>query len=553
MLKINRPPPWLSFIFLALVTLAHADEADTRQSLLTLAGDDADARKAAIKKLSKSGDMRLLPFFTDFGDGNVYLWKSKSLLVICTDLKKGAPFLDALSRETLSDAPKATPEIAKELTALSPSRRERNLIKDATSLMGLYSSKRDERLAAVIKVGTYGLESSLPILKELKKSEPEKQVAFSMNESIALLQLQNADGKAWTPEQLDAAKSLVSLSSSRGLSRLTELRDKNAAGINDTTAAKLLADGINSIESRQSVARGIGHVFSGLSLGSILILMALGLSIIFGLMGVINMAHGELMMIGAYATYLTQKAFEIYLPASAFNFFFITAIPLSFCAAAIAGFLIERLVIRHLYGRPLETLLATWGISLILIQAVRLIFGNNIAVNSPSWLQGNLEIMQDVNLPYNRCFIIVFCILCILAMYFIIEKTKLGLLLRATTQNRNMAAALGVRTRRIDGYTFALGAGIAGLAGCALTQIGGVTPDMGQNYIVDSFMTVVTGGVGKLAGAIWAGAGLGMLNKFFEPFFGAVWGKVEILICVVLFIQWRPSGMFPAKGRTADV
>jgi urea transport system permease protein len=213
----------------------------------------------------------------------------------------------------------------------------------------------------------------------------------------------------------------------------------------------------------------------------------------------------------------------------------------------------ERLVIRHLYGRPLDSLLATWGISYVLIQTVRLTFGNNIGVNSPSWLIGNIEIVQDVNLPYNRLFIIAFCGLCIVFMYYLIEKTKLGLLLRATTQNRGMAASLGVNTRRIDGYTFALGAGLAGMAGCALTQVGGVTPDMGGNYIVDSFMVVVTGGVGKVAGAIWAGLGLGMLNKVFEAFFAAVWGKVLVLACVVLFLQKRPSGLFPAKGRHADV
>jgi urea transport system permease protein len=232
--------------------------------------------------------------------------------------------------------------------------------------------------------------------------------------------------------------------------------------------------------------------------------------------------------------------------------YFLVAIPVSFIVAAFVGYLIEVLVIRHLYGRPLETLLATWGVSLILIQIARLKFGDNVGVNSPTWLQGGAEVMQGVVLPFNRCFIIGFCLFCILLMYFIIEKTKLGLLLRATTQNRGMAASLGVRTRRIDGYTFALGAGLAGLAGCAITLTDGVRPDMGQNYIVDSFLVVVTGGVGKLAGAVWAGLGLGCLNKIFEPFVEAVWAKVLILVCVVFFIQWKPSGLFPAKGRIAD-
>ncbi len=258
------------------------------------------------------------------------------------------------------------------------------------------------------------------------------------------------------------------------------------------------------------------------------------------------------MMIGAYATFLTQKAFESWLPPGAFDWYFPAAMPCAFISAALVGYLMERLLIRHLYGRPLDSLLATWGVSIVLIQIIRRIFGDNNGVNSPSWLQGAVEPIQDVMLPYNRIFIIGFCVLCIILMYVIINKTKLGLLLRATTQNRNMAASLGVATRRIDGYTFALGAGLAGMAGCALTQVGGVTPDMGQNYIVDSFMTVVTGGVGKLAGAIWAGFGLGMINKFLEALYAAVWGKILILMFVVVFIQWRPSGLFPAKGRTAD-
>jgi urea transport system permease protein len=367
-----------------------------------------------------------------------------------------------------------------------------------------------------------------------------------MEESLLILTVSTLDKPV--ESRLAASRKLGDLGSSRALSRLKELNTKEK----DDSLQKMFESTISRIESWQSVTRGIGHTFSGLSLGSILILMALGLSIIFGLMGVINMAHGELMMIGAYATFLTQKAFEAWMPASAFDWYFVCAIPVSFLAAGLVGFFLEWAVVRHLYGRPLDTMLATFGVSFILIQIVRLQFGDNIAVNSPSWLQGGYEVMPDVVLPYNRCFIIAFCLLCIGLMYFIMEKTKLGLLLRATTQNRGMAASLGVQTRRIDGYTFALGAGLAGMAGCALTQIGGVTPDMGQNYIVDSFMVVVTGGVGKLAGAIWAGLGLGCLNKFFEPYFAAVWGKVLILVFVVVFLQWRPSGLFPAKGRLAD-
>ncbi len=348
--------------------------------------------------------------------------------------------------------------------------------------------------------------------------------------------------------RVDAAKTLGEMRSARALSGLQDLQKTET----DPAAKQTLETAIARIQSWQKVVEWAGNIFSGLSLSSVLILMALGLAIIFGLMGVINMAHGELMMIGAYATLKTEEVFSQYFPG-AMNWYFVVAIPMAFLAAALVGMLIEALVIRYLYGRPLDTLLATLGVSFILIQLIRIQFGDNRAVNSPTWLQGSVEIAQDIRLPYNRLFIMGFCVLCIGLMYYIVDRTKLGLLLRATTQNRTMAASLGVSTRKIDMLTFGLGSGLAGMAGCALTQIGGISPDMGQNYVIDSFLVVVVGGVGKLAGAIWSGLGLGMLTKFMEPFEGTVWAKVLILVLVVAFIQWKPSGLFPAKGRLADV
>ena len=303
----------------------------------------------------------------------------------------------------------------------------------------------------------------------------------------------------------------------------------------------------------------VGYVFQGLSLGSILIIMALGLAITFGLMGVINMAHGELMMVGAFTTYVIQQLFVNHLPQGMFNWYYVVALPCAFLAAAFVGWLIEIAVVRHLYRRPLESLLATWGVSILLIQTARLIFGDNIGVNSPTWLRGNVEVMQDVNLPFNRLFIIALCVLCVAMIYTLINRTKLGLRMRATMQNRDMADSLGVNTRRIDSYTFAFGSGLAGLAGYALTLIGGVTPDMGQNYIVESFLVVVTGGVGELLGVSCSGLGLGVATKVIEPMqFGdftveAIWAKVFVLACVVAFIQFKPAGLFPPKGRLADV
>jgi urea transport system permease protein len=280
--------------------------------------------------------------------------------------------------------------------------------------------------------------------------------------------------------------------------------------------------------------------------------MALGLAIVFGLMGVINMAHGELMALGAYATYVVQGWFSAHLPGS-FDYYFLVALPFAFLVSAVTGFVLERGVIRHLYGRPLETLLLTWGVSLIIQQGLRLWFGAaNVDVTSPKWLSGGVPVMVGLQLPYNRLFIIGLATVCVSGMYVLLFRTDAGLRIRAVTQNRGMAACLGVRARWVDACTFALGAGLAGLAGCALTQIGNVGPELGQNYIVDSFMVVVTGGVGKLLGSVLAALGIGGLNKIIEPSLGAVYGKVLILVFVILFIQRRPSGLFAVKGRYAD-
>ena len=293
-------------------------------------------------------------------------------------------------------------------------------------------------------------------------------------------------------------------------------------------------------------------IFTGVSLGSILLLVALGLAITYGLMGVINMAHGELMMIGAYATYVVQNIFRTALPGL-FDYYILLAIPASFLAAALVGAVLERSVIRWLYGRPLETLLATWGISLILQQAVRSIFGaQNVPVENPAWLSGGVAAMSNLTLPYNRIAIIAFAALVLLGVSLMIARTRLGLFVRGVTQNRKMAACMGVNTARIDTYAFALGSGIAGLAGCALSQVGNVGPDLGQSYIVDSFMVVVLGGVGQLAGTVYAALGLGVLNKLLEGWQGAVLAKIMVLVFIVIFIQKRPQGIFAMKGRSAE-
>jgi urea transport system permease protein len=295
-----------------------------------------------------------------------------------------------------------------------------------------------------------------------------------------------------------------------------------------------------------------GALFTGISLGSILLLVALGLAITYGLMGVINMAHGELMMIGAYATYVVQTVVRTHAPGF-FDYYLALAIPMAFLSAALVGALLERTVLKHLYGRPLETLLATWGISLILMQAVRSLFGaQNVAVENPSWMSGGVQVLANLSLPWNRVLIVVFAMLVLAAVALLISQTRLGLFVRGVTQNRAMASCMGVNTARIDTYAFALGSGIAGLAGCALSQIGNVGPDLGQGYIVDAFMVVVLGGVGQLAGTVYAALGLGVLNKFLEGWTGAVLAKIAVLVFIIVFIQKRPQGLFAMKGRSAE-
>jgi urea transport system permease protein len=295
------------------------------------------------------------------------------------------------------------------------------------------------------------------------------------------------------------------------------------------------------------------NLFQGISLGSVLLLAAIGLAITFGVMGVINMAHGEMIMLGAYATYIVQEAFRAWLPAGLFGWYLVAAVPVAFVAAGAVGVALERTIIRFLYGRALETLLATWGISLVLQQAVRSVFGApNKEVANPSWMTGGFTVMGGFDVTWNRLVIILFCFLVLALLAFVIQRTSFGLHMRAVTQNRDMAAAMGIRTAQVDALTFGLGSGIAGMAGVALSQVGNVSPNLGTIYIVDSFLVVVFGGVGNLLGTLVGALSLGIVNKFLEPVAGAMLGKIVVLVGIILFIQRRPRGLFALKGRTAE-
>ena len=544
------------------------DETTLRREMLRLTASERADRLSAIESLQRVRDDRVLPFLEAYQRGEIYLWNSQ--LIFCDAMNRNseatlmAPLSDPLTREPIERDGQVVVVAKRELDAVGPRRPERRLITNAIRVLALWSSDRERRLGAVRRLGDTRNRIFMEPLEQLLDAETDEKVRHTARESVYLLQLAGTIEGLPQGDRIEAVKQLGEMASARAvpvlkdiLAPLEEVTDSKT--ISEESMREALRQSLAQIESYQQRVRVVGYLFSGLSLGSILILMALGLSVIFGQMGVINMAHGELMMVGAYATYQVQKYFGHSLPDNPENLFYVWALPVAFFSAAGIGWLMELLVVRHLYGRPLETLLATWGIGLILMQAVRLYYGDNIGVNSPEWLMGGMELFQDFRLPYNRLFIIVLTLVCLSLLYALMRYTRTGLWIRATVQNREIASSLGVNTRRTDGLTFALGSGLAGIAGYALTLIGGVTPDMGQNYIVDSFLVVVTGGVGELAGAVIAGLSLGVINKFLEPFFGeligngAIWGKVAILIVVIFFIQWRPAGLFPPRGRTADL
>lgn len=427
----------------------------------------------------------------------------------------------------------------------------RRALKPVIASFRLASPDRSVRLAAAWELAERPQEDLVETLRKALAKESDGEVQDALRLALALIQINSPDKSS----RIEAIKDIGKTGNQDFLSILRKPLQQNEKGEYveaDPEVRSVAASAIRAIERKMAMVASVRNLFYGMSLGSVLLLAALGLAITFGLMGVINMAHGEMLMLGAYSTYVTQEFFKSHLPGY-LDWYLVAALPVAFSVAALVGILLERSIIRHLYGRPLETLLATWGISLGLIQTVRLIFGaQNVEVSNPPWLSGGVTITYGLILTYNRIAIILFVIFVVLLMWFLLNRTSLGLKVRAVTQNRNMASSMGIFTSRVDMWTFGLGSGIAGLGGLALTQIGNVGPELGQSYIVDSFMVVVLGGVGKIAGTICGSLGLGVINKFLEPFSGAVLGKIMVLVFIILFIQKRPQGIFALKGRMAE-
>ncbi len=424
--------------------------------------------------------------------------------------------------------------------------RLRGLIATAMASHQLLADDPALRLTAAQLLQKKAKPAQLALLNARVADEQDEAVREALSLALANLQLVDKDPAV----RLAAVRLLGETGQPLARTRLETLLAPDVepdAGVR-TAAETSLAQ----VKRRLLLGELLGQAFSGMSLGSILLLAALGLAITFGLLGVINMAHGEMLMLGAYATYLVQLGLQRLAP-DYLALYPLLALPVAFFVTAAIGMALERTVIRHLYGRPLETLLATWGISLMLIQLVRMLFGaQNVEVANPYWLSGGIQVLPNLVLPYNRIVIIGFALFVVVLTWLLLNKTRLGLNVRAVTQNRNMAACCGVPTGRVDMLAFGLGSGIAGLGGVALSQIGNVGPDLGQSYIIDSFLVVVLGGVGQLAGSVMAAFGLGIANKILEPQIGAVLGKIFILALIILFIQKRPQGLFALKGRVID-
>jgi urea transport system permease protein len=541
----------LLLAWLALgVSPASGAPAEIERALADLAGEDGDRREAAVAVLGKTGDPKWLVFLTALRDGGVYSRREGSQVqIVLGGAKSTRGDQEMIEIRAAADgAPLGTVPMAS-LTEIAADRRLRIAIKPFLDAGEVQTQLADPdpnvRRGAALKLGRLADASAAPIVREALAREKDGWARRGFAEALALIELAHGDAAA----RAAAARTLGGLHSLDAVPVLTRLAGEAGAPPEARAAATAA---LRQIERWNLLGTTLETIFQGASLASILLLMALGLAIVFGLMGVINMAHGELMALGAYTTFVVQNWFRAAWP-QAFDAYFLVALPAAFLVAAVVGVALERGVIRRLYGRPLETLLLTWGASLIIQQALRLWFGAaNVDVSSPRWLSGGLPLMAGLTLPYNRLFIIVLAAVSVTGMYWLLFRTAAGLRIRAVTQNRSMSACLGVRAGVVDATTFALGAGLAGLAGAALTQIGNVGPSLGQNYIVDSFMVVVTGGVGKIAGTILAAAGIGELNKLIEPALGAVFAKVAILVAVILFLQRRPAGLFAARGRHAE-
>jgi urea transport system permease protein len=533
---MNRSLPCARLLILGLILLALAApaQADPGEALDLLRSKSMNDRVRAVQLLGQDDSSVSTEILKALQDGLLFIHSPSGAVVRAVEQGGQLVVTDLLSSTTRPDLPKA------ELSRVATSNAIRSQLQSILSLRDLTNPDPAVRRLAAAGLSSKIRDVDLEFLETRLTLESDDQVRISLETVIALKRLTSGN-----TDDMDATLDLVG-----GSLDPPVLAALNAAleQTEDPATAQVIAKAIKRIQTKTSWFGFAETLFFGASLGSVLVLSAIGLAITFGVMGVINMAHGELMMIGAYTTYVIQQLMPNHIDLSLF-----VAIPAAFVLAGLVGILIERGIIRFLYGRPLETLLATFGVSLVLQQTVRTVFSPlNRSVATPGWMSGSWQINPIFSLTWNRLAIIVFCLLVFAALFAILRRTRLGLEVRAVSQNRAMARAMGTRAALVDALTFGLGSGIAGMAGVALSQLTNVGPNLGQAYIIDSFMVVVFGGVGNLWGTLVAGLGLGVINKVLEPVSGAVLAKILVLIFIILFIQKRPTGLFPQKGRAIE-
>ncbi|MDP5252798.1 MULTISPECIES: urea ABC transporter permease subunit UrtB [unclassified Vibrio] len=530
--------------FLVLVALStwsatiFAQSVSINDELERLATRDYQQISVAISRLSQQGGEQAFSILNLLLNGDLYLDKKKQNLVQLVE-KNGSQYVIApLFSDEASQFVSVSRRTVKKIGINNQLRGE---IKKHLAVLSLSQPSPQARIKAVTALMGELDEPTYQRLKQVRDAEAHPGVQQSLDTALAIYQLKTSAEPSAQRSAIDTLGASYQPEARNALNQFL-LTEPSHSFVEATDRA------LHQIAQRENIADFVETLFFGLSLGSVLVLAAIGLAITFGVMGVINMAHGELIMLGAYTTYVVQTLMPNHIGWSIF-----ISIPLAFLVSASVGVLIERSVIRFLYGRPLETLLATFGISLILQQMVRTIFSPlNRSVSTPDWMQGVIEINPMLSLTLNRVYIIAFC-LCVFALLFMVLRyTRLGIEVRAVSQNRNMARAMGVKSERVDAMTFGLGSGIAGIAGVALSQLTNVGPNLGQSYIIDSFMVVVFGGVGNLWGTLVAGMSLGIANKILEPWAGAVLAKILVLVFIILFIQKKPRGLFPQKGRSAE-
>ncbi|MER9074376.1 urea ABC transporter permease subunit UrtB [Mesorhizobium sp. M0904] len=525
-------------LLLGMLLPSNASESDLRAVVAKLAtASNFSAIEAVVRELAATGDTAVERPLAALAEGSLYVRKADSVVFVGKESGDSVELLDALTGEKSGEAAKA------DITKIKVNNTLRRVIRDALGTLTLGSKDPAVRIAAADTMFKTPDAANIEPLDTAIANESAAGVRALLEQARAASVLVSDRPEA---DKLAAIALIGARGDRDAVSLLTSVEASSEGAVKDAATAA-----ISNINSTLALWDAGQNIWYGISLGSVLLLAAIGLAITFGVMGVINMAHGEMVMLGAYTTFVVQEVIRNSFPGL-FDWSLVIALPLAFLVSALVGLVIERGLIRFLYGRPLETLLATWGVSLILQQAVRTIFGpTNQEVGNPSWMSGSFNIGQ-LAVTWNRLWILVFALGVFAVLLYVMKRTPWGLQMRAVTANRRMAASMGIRTPWVDALTFALGSGIAGIAGVALSQIDNVSPNLGRGYIIDSFMVVVFGGVGNLWGTLVGAFSLGIVNKFLEPYAGAVLGKIVVLVLIILFIQKRPRGLFALKGRSVE-